>query len=100
MRLLIVLSLEAYRKDVERIFAAQKISVYSGIDIQGFRPGTSSSFNSWFGSKNTGIYSLMQFAFVPEDQADGLLESIRHHNTAEDLAHPIHAFEMAVSRFV
>lgn len=99
MKLIIVLSLEAMQKDLERLFNDQGVPVYSEVDIQGFRTSQTQA-TGWFGGKNLGVYSLMQFAFVPESQASAFLEAVRAFNETQDEEHPVHAFQVPVEAFV
>lgn len=102
MKLIIVLSLESARKDLEQIFKAQAIPVYSEVDVQGFRttPAGAALGNNWFGSKSMGVYSLMLFAFVPKEQAEGLRTALSKYNQEQASDHPVHAFQLPVEAFI
>ena len=102
MKLVAVMSLESYRDDLHRIYRDHQIRVFSEIDIEGYHhhqtpPATAVG---WFGGAVPPAYSTLTWAFLPEAQAGDLLDAIEQYNAANDLDHPVRAFQMPVDRAV
>lgn len=102
MKLLAVMSLDAYRDDLHRIYRDHQIQVFSEIDIEGYHHSQTPSPTAvgWFGGAVTPAYSTLTWAFLPEVQAADLLGAIEQYNEDNDLDHPVRAFQMPVDRAV
>ena len=102
MKLVAVMSLDAYRDDLHQLFRGHEIQVYSEIDIQGYHHSQSAPATSfgWFGGASSPAYSTLTWAFLPESQAGDLLGAIEQYNDDNDLDHPVRAFQMPVDRAV
>jgi hypothetical protein len=102
MKLVAVMSLDAYRDDLHRLFRGHEIQVFSEIDIEGYHHTQSAAVPSfgWFGGASTPAYSTLTWAFLPDDEAASLLDAIREYNATHDLDHPIRAFLMPVDQAV
>ena len=102
MKLVAVMSLDAYRDDLHRIYRDHEIKVFSEIDIQGYHHSQTPTAASvgWFGRMNSAAYSTLTWAFLGEGQAADLLDAISDYNENHDLDHPVRAFQMPVDRAV
>ncbi len=103
MKLVAVMSLDAYRDDLHRIYREHAIQVFSEIDIQGYyqkQPTTKVADVGWFGRSNAPAYSTLTWAFLDASQAADLMDAITGFNEAHDLDHPVRAFEMPVDRAI
>ena len=74
--------------------------VFSELEVKGIRIGQFSSLGNWFGSSNHPTYSTLNFAFLEDEKANLLLEKIHAVNDSDKLERPIHAFQLAVEKFV
>lgn len=102
MKLVAVMSLEAYRDDLHRIYRDHAIRVFSEIDIEGYhhsQPPPPTAIG-WFGRSDSPAYSTLTWAFLREDQAADLLDAIEHYNDTHQLDHPVRAFQMPVDKAV
>ena len=99
MKLVVIMSVDAYADVLERVYAEHQIPVFSEMDIEGFRfDGDEDVEGNWFGSGHSPVYSKLTFAFVSEEQAAELMEAIAVVNREKDLASPIRAFQLAVEK--
>ena len=101
MKLVAIMSLEAYSGRLEKLYADHKVPVFSEFDIRGFRlEDTAIDKMDWFGHPKPPLYSTLTFAFVPDEKAGELLDAIEGVNQDLDTSHPIRAFQMDVERSV
>ena len=102
MKLVAIMSLDAYRKDLHQIYREHEVRVFSELDIRGYhhqKPPPATKVG-WFGGTDSAAYSTLTWAFLPEEQAGDLLEAIEDYNEMHNLDHPIRAFQMPVDRSV
>jgi hypothetical protein len=102
MNLVAVMSLDAYRDDLHRIYREHEIQVFSELDIKGYHHSQppSAADAGWFGRSESPAYSTLTWAFLPEDQAADLLGAIAHYNDTHNPDHPVRAFRMPVDEAV
>jgi len=102
MKLVAVMSLDSNRKALHRMYREHSIQVFSEIDIKGYHHTQSPSAADvgWFGHASHPAYSTLTWAFLPEDQAELLLDAIATLNADADPKHPIRAFQMPVDRSI
>jgi len=102
MKLVAVMSLDANREALHRMYRKHEIQVFSEIDIKGYHHSQTPSAADvgWFGHASHPAYSTLTWAFLPAKQATDLLDSIAAFNQDTDPKHPVRAFEMPVDRSV
>lgn len=102
MKLVAVMSLDADRDALHRMYRNHEIEVFSEIDIKGYHHAQTPSAADvgWFGRTSHPAYSTLTWAFLPAAQAADLLDAIAGFNRDTDPKHPIRAFEMPVDRSV
>ncbi|WP_258096141.1 hypothetical protein [Salinibacter sp. 10B] len=102
MKLVAVMSLDAYRDDLHRIYREHAIRVFSELDIEGYHHSQTPSAAAigWFGRSESPAYSTLTWAFLAEEQAADLLDAIEHYNDTHNLDHPVRAFQMPVDKAV
>ncbi len=103
MKLIAILSTENHKTTLRRLFIRRKVTVFSELNINGFRPVYHEMALATDGYEEADlhpVFSIMSFAFVTDSQARELIRDIDLFNTKETLPKPIHAFEMTVDRFV
>lgn len=96
MKLVFVLYLEEDEALVMKGFRELGVSVFSRLDLEG-RHGAGAA--GWYGEVPP-YRSQMVFAVFPDQEADALLEAVRHWPTGQDAAHPVRAFQVDVERAV
>jgi len=102
MKLIAIMSLDAYAEALHDIYRDHRIKVFSELDIRGYhheQPVSGVDFG-WFGRSASPAYSTLTFAFLEAEQATALLDAIAEYNEDHDPDHPIRAFLMPVERSV
>lgn len=102
MKLVVVMSLDAYRDDLHKIYRDHQIRVFSEIDIEGYHHQQTPAPTAvgWFGYSESPAYSTLTWAFLRQEQAVELLEAIEEYNGQRNLDHPVRAFQMPVDRSI
>lgn len=102
MKLVAVMSLDANRDALHRLYREREIQVFSEIDIKGYHHAQTPSAADvgWFGHASHPAYSTLTWAFLPKEQATNLLDAIADFNERTDPKHPVRAFQMPVDRSV
>lgn len=102
MKLVALMSIEEYSKDLKKLLVSHRIPVFSEMDILGFKTnGEDSVEENWFSAGGEyHIYSALFFAFVGEEKAEELLEAVAEHNQAHEGTdnHPFRAFQLNVEK--
>ena len=99
--MVMVLGIKEYQEKLAKFFKDIQISIYSEIDIKGFKAENSlSDSNNWFASDMEPDFSMLAFAFVSEQGANAILKGIKNLNEQDDCNCPFHVFQMPVEKFV
>jgi hypothetical protein len=104
MKLVAIMSLDTYRKDLHALLRERKIEVFSELDIEGYHQASSGGevnpSPGWFRGGTPPTDSTLTWAFLDDDQAAQLLDTIDDFNDRRDLERPVRAFQMSVDRAV
>lgn len=103
MKLVAVLSTENHKNTLRQLFIRKKISVFSEMNVNGFRPVYHEGFEIPEKPEDVNlnpIFSILSFAFVTDSQAKELIRDIDLFNNKQTLPKPVHAFQLDVDRFV
>ena len=99
MKLIAVLSTENHKNTLRQLFIRKKISVFSELNVNGFRPvyheGSEGSDEPDKADLHP-VFSVMSFAFVTDSQGKELIRDIDLFNDREMLSKPVHAFQLDV----
>ncbi|HKJ34877.1 MAG TPA: hypothetical protein VKA34_23845 [Balneolales bacterium] len=102
MKLVALMCIAEYSKDLKKILVKVNVPVFSEIDIDGFRMDTDKSIEeNWFtATKMASIYSSLYFAFVNEAKAENLFKAVEEYNKQQngDNLHPLRAFLLNVEK--
>ena len=101
MKLIAIFSIEELRDETARLFKDCQIPVFSELEVKGFKlsQGAGEAGN-WFGSHSQPVYSVLNFAFVDDPDAEGLLKRIEVLNNRNENDRPIHAVQLNVEKYV
>ena len=101
MKLIAIFSIEELRDETARLFKDCQIPVFSELAVKGFKlsQGAGEAGN-WFGSHSQPVYSVLNFAFVDDTVAEGLLRRIEVINNKNENGRPMHAVQLNVERYV
>ncbi len=104
MKLVALMSIEEYSKELKRLLVSHRIPVFSEMDILGFKTnGDHSVEENWFSAGGEyHIYSALFFVFVDEGKAEELFKAVDEHNHAHEGTdnHPFRAFQLNVEKSI
>jgi len=101
MKLVAIMSLDAYRDELHGLLRDREIEVFSELDIEGHHQSSGAgAAPSWFGGRTPPTDSTLTWAFLDDAQAEALLDAVAALNERRDLDRPVRAFEMNVERAV
>jgi len=101
MKLIAIMSLDAYRDEVHQLLRDREIEVFSELDIEGYHQSSDAGATpAWFGGGTPPTDSTLTWAFLDEAQAERLLDAVAALNERRNLDRPVRAFEMNVERAV
>lgn len=101
MKLIAIMSLDAYRDDVHGLLRDREIEVFSELDIEGYHQSSEAgAAPAWFGGGTPPTDSTLTWAFLEDAQANALLDAVAAFNERRSLDRPVRAFEMNVERAV
>ena len=101
MKLVVVTSVDEYKKDVMGLFKKAQIEQYSDIEIEGFKNMPSILIASnWFSSGNEGANSVMFFSFSVEKKIDSLFRLIKDYNAGLDTENLVKAVVLPIEKYI
>ena len=101
MKLVIVTTVDQYKKEVIKLFRNSEIQNFSESDIEGFKTSVHPSLASnWFASNRFGSDSEMFFAFTELENAKKLFELIKEFNENLDSNNPIKGVIIPVEDYI
>ena len=101
MKLVAIMSLDAYRDDIHGLLRDREIEVFSELGIKGYHQSSAAgAAPAWFGRDAPPTDSTLTWAFLRDDPADRLVDTIADFNERRDLERPVRAFQMSVDRTV
>ncbi|WP_242204358.1 hypothetical protein [Aestuariivivens insulae] len=101
MKLVLVTAVEAFRKDVIKLFKNANIESFSESEIDGYKtPNAVMVSSNWFGGERTGNESVLFFSFTDGVQIDRLFELIKAFNNALETNNPIRAIVVPIEKSI
>jgi hypothetical protein len=101
MKLVIVTAVEAFHKDVLKLFKEAGIESFSESEIDGYKnTPTLLATSNWFPSEKGGNESNMFFSFTDEQHIDALFDLIKTYNTHLETNNPIRAIVVPIEKFI
>ena len=90
MKLVIVTTVDQYKKEVIKLFKDSDVKAFSELDIEGFKTSNKLPLASnWFASNRSGADSEMFFAFTELENAKTLFKQIKKFNKNLDSNNPV-----------
>ncbi|MDN5203697.1 hypothetical protein QQ008_20070 [Fulvivirgaceae bacterium BMA10] len=100
MKLIVVLGRKAFKDELSNVFKNTNVPIYSEMNIKGIKSEqTGADMQNWFGGKVDPDFSVMLFAFVPQEAAASIMHGIDKLNESMDGDYPFHAFQLAVEQY-
>lgn len=101
MKQVIVLSIKEFESELQTVLKGLEIPVFSKVDIEGCRNTQGSvDLSNWFASSSDPDFSVMYFAFVPDQVANQILDGVQEWNNSKREQNPMHAYLLPVERSV
>ncbi|RYC50821.1 hypothetical protein [Flagellimonas olearia] len=101
MKMIIVTTVEEYKKDVLKIFKKAGVESFSGSDIDGYKGAAPLMYtSSWFPSEKGGAASNMFFSFTEGEKVTELFKLLKQFNEESETTNPIKAVEIPIERTV
>ena len=101
MKLVIVTTVDEYKKQVIEILREAGLESFSKSSIEGFKTSMpDQSTDSWFAYERSSADSEMFFSFTEDQKIETLFDLIKRFNEALDSNNPLHAAVMPIERFI
>ncbi|MDC6383846.1 hypothetical protein D2V93_15745 [Flagellimonas taeanensis] len=101
MKMIIVTTVEEYKKEVLKIFKKAGIESFSGSDIDGYKSASPLLYtSSWFPSEKGGAASNLFFSFCEEEKVTEVFRLLKEFNAKSETTNPIRAVEVPIERTV
>lgn len=99
MKLLIVTSVEEFRKDVLKLFKTANIHNLSSSDIDGYKNGSSVLMTAgWFTGEKLSNESRLFFSFTEDEHIDTLFGLIKEFNSTLETCNAVRAVVVPIER--
>ncbi|MEP2026512.1 MAG: hypothetical protein ABJH98_01440 [Reichenbachiella sp.] len=101
MKQVVVLSVKDFESELQTMLKGLEIPIFSKVDIEGCKSTHGSvDLSNWFASSRDSDFSVMYFAFVPDEVGHQILDAIQDWNINQQAMSPMHAFLQPVERSV
>jgi hypothetical protein len=101
MKLIIVTAVEAFQKDILKLFKKANIENFSSSDIDGYKNAPSILMaSSWFSGEKTGNESHLFFSFTEDENSDALFSLIKEFNNNLETNNPVKAVVVPIEKFI
>lgn len=101
MKLVIVTAVEAFQKDILKLFKKANIHNFSSSEIDGYKNGASLLMTtSWFPSVKGGNESSLFFSFTEEENIDALFDLIKEFNKNLETNNSIKAVVVPIEKYI
>ncbi|MGD8427338.1 MAG: hypothetical protein PVH63_06880 [Balneolaceae bacterium] len=101
MKLIMMMCIEEYAKDLRKILLQHQVPIFSETNIDGFKLEEGEISSNWFSSGGKrGIYSHLFFSFLAESKTGELMEAVKEYNEQNGDGHPLRAFLLDVEDHV
>ncbi len=100
MKLIGLMSLENFKEEIRNVLKRHEVHIYSEVEIVGHTADTLRQHGWWPSEKSDAIYSILYFAIVSADKADGVMRDIKAFNEVNKGEHPPRAFVVNVEKMV
>lgn len=101
MKLIIILSNQAYEEDLKKILKDSGVWVFSSDHIEGFHFNGNKDFkDNWFGAGKQSEDSVMLFAFSEKEKIEQVFAAVESYNAKDEVNSKVHAFMLNVEASV
>ncbi|MFT3901971.1 MAG: hypothetical protein QM727_02310 [Niabella sp.] len=103
MKLLIITAVEAFEEKIKTLLIRSGVKAFSYMPVRGYKNDSAkeqSSGDNWFASNLSETDSLLFWAMVPEEQVNGVYESIEHYNEKQPFLSKIHVTTLSTEKYI
>lgn len=101
MKLVMVTSVEAFQKDVLKLFNSANIESFSSSEIDGYKnSGNSLTVSNWFSSVKGSNESSMFFSFTEDHKINKLFDLIEEFNSHLETNNPLKAVVIPIEKYI
>lgn len=100
MKLLIIIAIKEFEKNVKQILKKSGVEIFSYRNVTGYKDITEESIeNNWFASEMNENESVMFYAFVKEENVDIIFESVNTFNATQKTLSNIHIAVLNIEKY-
>lgn len=100
MKLLVVITIEEYSEQLRELLRKNKVKSYSETSVTNFKFFEGEDeINNWFGNHNTSMEGHLFFAFMKDERADLIIDTIAEYSKDFEGYDPIRVFKLDVEKF-
>ena len=99
MKLLIIVAVKEFEKDIKKILKKSDVKSFSYKDVTGFKDSSEDSIEkNWFATDMTENESVLFYAFVKKEKVDYLFELVDDFNAKQKSASHIHIVVLCIEK--
>lgn len=99
MKLLIITSIKAFKKEIKGILKSAEVKVYSYKDVTGFRDASKLGIQeNWFANTMNEGEAVFFYAFVEKENVDQVFDMVDKFNTEQESSSTIHVAALNIER--
>jgi nitrogen regulatory protein PII len=99
MKLLIIVAIKEFEKDIKQILKKSDVKSFSYKDVTGYKDGSEDSIEkNWFASEMKENESVLFYAFVDNEKVDSLFELVDGFNAKQETVSHIHVAVLSVEK--
>jgi len=101
MKLLIITSVKAFKKEIKNILKKADVKAYSYKDVIGYRDTSELSIQeNWFANDMNEGEAIFFYAFVKKENVDLVFEMVTSFNKKQETASTIHVAVVNIERTI
>lgn len=100
MKLLIIIAIKEFEKNVKQILKQSGVDIFSYRNVTGYKDITEESIeNNWFASEMNENQSVMFYAFVKEENVEIVFDLIDNFNSKQKTMSNIHIAVLNIEKY-
>lgn len=101
MKLLVITSIKAFKKDIKSILKKAEVKTYSYKDVTGYRDASELSIkDNWFSNDMNEGEAVLFYAFVKKDNVDLVFKLVKEFNQKQETLSTIHLVVLNIERSI
>lgn len=101
MKLLVITSIKAFKKDIKSILKKAEVKTYSYKDVTGYRDASELSIkDNWFSNDMNEGEAVLFYAFVKKENVDLVFKLVKEFNQKQETLSTIHLVVLNIERSI